>query len=382
MPFNLPLDTLFYITGGVGLALCLLSIILTAIFHANYKPKRIPLIMFALGFVLFMGTGFAHWYINNLPEKDDTQEILPVGTTVDSGLLNVSVTLPAYLFQDEDMSDFNAKKYAERNDYKEATLNDDGSVTVKMSKGTHKEKTAEMLAQLEEMLAGMANGEKTPYVKSVIWTKTYDEIIITVDKEGYEEASDNPAYTVGMSVTRYLVFNGDGLYSEVIVKDVGTGDTFSDEIYPDIWEDGYVSPAGPENALVPPEVPEASSSGTLGNYDVEIKDASVITDYDGVPAIIITYEWTNNSENTVSADDALTGKAYQDGVQLDEAFIGDVSIYNSELFYRELDPGETFDVQCAFELVSDSSVVEFELSELSGSSDDVVAAEFDPSTLG
>lgn len=225
----------FYIAGGVGFVLCIVSIVLTGIFHANYKPKRIPLILFAVGFVLFMGTGFAHWFINNLPEEEE-QVVELVGTTVDSGLLNADVTLPAFLFRDKDMSDFDGEAYAEKNDYKKATLNEDGSVTVKMSKGRLKEIVEEKALKLEETLTGLTGGADTPYVKSAIWTKNYDEIIITVDRAGYEEASGSPASGVGLAVATYQVYNGDYLYSRVIVRDVDTGNDLSDEVYPDVWE--------------------------------------------------------------------------------------------------------------------------------------------------
>lgn len=380
MPFNLPFPLSLYISGGVGLVLCVLSIVLIAIFHANYKPKRIPLILFAVGFLLFMGTGFMYWHINNLPEEEDVPEPEPVGTSVESGLLSVSVTIPAYLLGDEDFSDFDPEEYAEKKGYKKAALNEDGSLTIKLSKGDHKEKVAEMLAKLEEDLSGLVGGEDTPYVKFVEKTKNYDEIIITVDGEGYKEDGGATPAKVGEAIVTYQVYNGDYPHTHVIVKDVDTGAALYDAIYPDALEPGYTG--SPVNDPTPAEPePVSASSGTLGNYYVEIRDASIVTDYDGNPAIVITYEWTNNGEKTVSAEDVLAGVAFQDGTPLDDAYIGDVSIYDAELLYRELAPGETFEVQCAFTLASDSAVVEFEVSELAGSPGYFVAADFDPNTL-
>ncbi len=74
-------------------------------------------------------------------------------------------------------------------------------------------------------------------------------------------------------------------------------------------------------------------------------------------------------------------KAFQNGVQLSTAFIGDVSVYNSELSFKDLRPGTSLDVQCAFELTSETSVIEFELSEFLGLSDDVVVDNIDPAQL-
>ena len=52
---------LLYITGGVGFLLSVLSIFLILIFHKKDKSKIVPLIIYFLGFVLFMGSGFLHW---------------------------------------------------------------------------------------------------------------------------------------------------------------------------------------------------------------------------------------------------------------------------------------------------------------------------------
>lgn len=52
---------LLYITGGVGFVFCILALLLIAVLHKKNKSKLIPLIMYALGFVLFLGSGFLHW---------------------------------------------------------------------------------------------------------------------------------------------------------------------------------------------------------------------------------------------------------------------------------------------------------------------------------
>lgn len=49
---------LFYITGGVGAVLCVLAIVLVIVFHIKIKSKILPIILFVLGFLLFMGSGY------------------------------------------------------------------------------------------------------------------------------------------------------------------------------------------------------------------------------------------------------------------------------------------------------------------------------------
>lgn len=123
-------------------------------------------------------------------------------------------------------------------------------------------------------------------------------------------------------------------------------------------------------------------SGNLGKYDVEIKDAVLTEDYDGNPAIVITYAWTNNSDETTSAIVALLEKAFQDGVELDTAFIMDSEKYDADASMKDIRPGATLEVQAAYTLANTTSEVEFEVSDWTDfSSDSVVMKTFDPSTL-
>lgn len=129
------------------------------------------------------------------------------------------------------------------------------------------------------------------------------------------------------------------------------------------------------------QISESTVGGQLGEYYVEIKNAAIVKDHKNNPSIIITYSWTNNSNETTSAEGSLMEKAFQDGVQLDTVFVENSPIYNSDLSFKEIRPGASLDVQCAFELPNEHSVVEFELSEFFSLSDDVVKKDFDPATL-
>lgn len=126
-----------------------------------------------------------------------------------------------------------------------------------------------------------------------------------------------------------------------------------------------------------------SGSGDLGAYHVEIKNAALAHDYEENPAIVVTYAWTNNSEETTSPMMTILEKAFQDGVELDRAMIFDSGLYNAEMSSKDVRPGTTIDVQCAFTLTSETSPVELELSEaFSWSNNDKVTMNFEPSELG
>lgn len=126
---------------------------------------------------------------------------------------------------------------------------------------------------------------------------------------------------------------------------------------------------------------QPAGSGDLGDYHVEIKGASLAKDYEGKTAIVITYAWTNNSEDTTSAMVSIGEKAFQDGVQLESAMIVGDDSYESGTSMKEVRPGTTIDVQCAYVLTNDTSTVEFELTEWISFSDDMVAMNFDPAAL-
>lgn len=161
--------------------------------------------------------------------------------------------------------------------------------------------------------------------------------------------------------------------------------------------DGQEPAGAPETEpiVVPVSAPDASvpdvqgmqpsgggASGDLGACHVEVRGARLVKDYNGGPAVVVTYTWTNNSDKTTSAMLQLTEKAFQDGVELSAAFIGNSEVYDAEQAFKELRPGASLDVQCAFALTSEASAIEFEVAELFSTSEDAVRSSFDPAQLG
>lgn len=106
-----------------------------------------------------------------------------------------------------------------------------------------------------------------------------------------------------------------------------------------------------------------TNPANLGNYAVEIKSATVTQDYDGNPAVIITYSWTNNSSETTSPMFSISAAVFQDGIAMDSAFIYDDSAYDSGMYSTDVRPGTTVDVQEAFELSNTTSPIEVEITE-------------------
>lgn len=121
----------------------------------------------------------------------------------------------------------------------------------------------------------------------------------------------------------------------------------------------------------------------FGDYVVEVKGAKLAKDYDGNPAIVIDYAFTNASDETTSAFVALSDQAFQDGVSLESAIISDDSVYDSDLSWKDIRPGTTLDCQTAFILTSETSTVEVEFEEFANFSSKApkLLVEFDPADL-
>lgn len=111
------------------------------------------------------------------------------------------------------------------------------------------------------------------------------------------------------------------------------------------------------------DTPKEAWKADVGAYHVEIKGAKLAKDYEENPVIVVTYAWTNNSEETTSAMTAIMGKAFQGGIQLDSAIVGDSKVYDSGASMKEIRPGATLDVQSAFVLRDTTSPVEVEVGE-------------------
>ena len=114
------------------------------------------------------------------------------------------------------------------------------------------------------------------------------------------------------------------------------------------------------------------------DYAVTIDGSTVTTDYEGNPALVVNYTWTNNSDEATSFAVAFDETCFQNGVEREMAIVSDVDTSN---YMNEVQPGSTAEVTLCYEL-EDESEVTVEVRELF-SLDDTVLAEktFDPATL-
>ena len=154
---------------------------------------------------------------------------------MEKGIFNVEVTLPASFFEGEDIDTVIAE--AKKDGIKEATKNDDGSVTYKMSKEKHKEMMTEMETGLKEYMDELLTSEDYSSIRDVSANKNYSTFTLIVDKALYEDSFDGFATMgLGMLGMYYQVFEGvdsENVKVNIDVQDVTTNEVFNTIVYPD-----------------------------------------------------------------------------------------------------------------------------------------------------
>jgi PBP1b-binding outer membrane lipoprotein LpoB len=175
---------------------------------------------------------------SNKESKEDTAK-KEESVEVDKKLFNVEITLPVSMFNGESLETIKAD--AKENGIKAVTQNDDGSITYKMSKSTHKEMLKEISASIDETIEETKTSEDFVSIKDITYNDSFTEFTMIVDKEKYENSMDAFAtMTLGMSGMMYQMYDGvsEDEYSVTIkVEDEASGETFEDVVYPDDLEE-------------------------------------------------------------------------------------------------------------------------------------------------
>jgi len=170
--------------------------------------------------------------------EEDIAEEKGESIEVDKGVFSVEITLPASFFKGQDMNDIINE--VEDDDIK-IILNEDGSVTYKMSKSKHNEFMAEVYNDQVEYIEEIKNSGDYKSVKDIIYNKTFSEITLIVDQEAFENSFDGfVTLGLGISSLYYQLFNGispDKYKVTIYFKNVETGEIFGDVVYPDALEE-------------------------------------------------------------------------------------------------------------------------------------------------
>lgn len=132
-----------------------------------------------------------------------------------------------------------------------------------------------------------------------------------------------------------------------------------------------------EEAEQAAEPAEDNTAPADAPYTVELLEAQKLTNYDGQELFVVFYNFTNNSEETISAAVALYIKAFQDGVQLDTGYLDEDHVPEGKTYdadWKDLRPGTTLECYEEFVLTSTSDV-EVEVTEFASFDDEILASK-------
>ena len=129
-----------------------------------------------------------------------------------------------------------------------------------------------------------------------------------------------------------------------------------------------------ETTLPPETTTEFVPSPEAPVLDFDVTGFDLIEDYEGNPALIVFFVWTNGSDETISFDSEYMVSAFQDGISLDHTSVAYESPYEevNDAIYTQVRPGATLEVAEVFKLRSDSTIVEIEVDEWISFDDDIL----------
>ncbi|MBS4214846.1 hypothetical protein [Neobacillus rhizophilus] len=167
-------------------------------------------------------------------QPKETEKPNSEAVNVDKGLLSVTITLPASMFEDQNVDEVVANAQKEGIT---ATKNEDGSVTYKMSKSKHKEMMQEMKTTVIQTVNDAKSGKDFQSIKDITYKDDFSEFTLIVDKAAYENSFDGfAALGLGMSGMMYELFNGvkpEEYKVTINIKDQATQNVFDQIVYPD-----------------------------------------------------------------------------------------------------------------------------------------------------
>ena len=194
--------------------------------------RRFTYIFFALMLVFLSACA-------NKNESKESKQTKEKSVDVEKGLFNVEITLPASMFEGQDINKIIAD--VEKEGIK-VTKNEDESLTNKMSKAKHKEMMKEMKANIIDVVnETKQNKEDYKSIKDITYNDSFTEFTMVVDKAAYENSMDGfAAFGLGMAGMMYQLYNGvksEDTRVTIFLKDQATQKQFDQIVYPDDFND-------------------------------------------------------------------------------------------------------------------------------------------------
>ena len=202
------------------------------------KKKILAVILAALICTSMVACGKSNETTNSQDKESVSSTSSSVSSSdqveVDSNLTTVDITFPSSYF--ENMENFNPDTFASENGYEKAVKNEDGSVTVTMTKKKHEELLESTKTEIEKSYQEMVQSTEYPFVTDISHSDSFDTVTVKVDKAAYEQnklISAMLPLTVAVQPALYQIFDGKEAHVTVEIKDNNSGDTITSVVYPD-----------------------------------------------------------------------------------------------------------------------------------------------------
>lgn len=138
--------------------------------------------------------------------EKDMEELSAIGDVeVENGILTVSITLPAELVGEITQEELDEGKGT---NYVSAVINDDGSVTYKMTKAQHKEMLASLVKGFDEGIQEMVDDNENYSIASVTYNKDFTVFDVTLDGNELGLGDSFSAMAFYMYGGMYGIFTG------------------------------------------------------------------------------------------------------------------------------------------------------------------------------
>lgn len=167
-------------------------------------------------------------------KKTDSKDAV----NVHKGLFNVEITIPASMFEGQDIN--KVIDEAKKEGIKKVTKNSDGSLTYKMTKSQHEKLLKSLNTDIESSLVEMKTSKDYTSIHDVTHNQNYTELTLLVDKQKYENSMDGfSLVALGMSGMMYQLYDGKNnkdIQVKIHVKDKNTNDVFKTVVYPNDFD--------------------------------------------------------------------------------------------------------------------------------------------------
>ena len=117
---------------------------------------------------------------------------------------------------------------------------------------------------------------------------------------------------------------------------------------------------------------------TVGDFELLYKGASIMKDYEGKDALVLTLDFTNNSEETTNYFWSIFETVMQNGSELEMtvAYLDEETWEATDVSqYTDVAPGSTIEIQTAFVLNDTTSEVEATFEEMDGDRNDSITID-------